>query len=110
MLTWLLQKVSHRACQNVLPAKTHRRAVVKQHEEPGGCQDCWVGPGPSTSSRNIPAHVLAVARACHLTYTWSGRCWIASISLLHGRHINIKYEPYRLSGCPVDRLKEPIAP
>ncbi|KAK1678428.1 hypothetical protein QYE76_039276 [Lolium multiflorum] len=57
-------------CENVLPAKTHRRAVVKQHEEPGGYQDCWAGPGPSTSSRNVPAHVLAVARACHLTYTW----------------------------------------
>src|SRR5215217_1901580 len=43
----------------LLPAKTHRRAVVKQHEEPGGCQDCWVGTAPSTSSRNVPAHVLA---------------------------------------------------
>ncbi|KAK1648656.1 hypothetical protein QYE76_066461 [Lolium multiflorum] len=38
------------------------------------------------------------------------KVWIASISSLHGRHVNIKYEPYRLSGCPVDRLKEPIAP
>jgi hypothetical protein len=24
----------------LLPAKTHRRAVVKQHEEPGDSQDC----------------------------------------------------------------------
>ncbi|KAK1680904.1 hypothetical protein QYE76_041752 [Lolium multiflorum] len=64
---------------DLLPAKTHRRAVVKQHEEPGGFQG---GSGPW--SLDIVPQMLRTrpsgCRACHLTYTWSGRCWIASIS------------------------------
>ena len=84
--------------------------MVKQHEEPGSSQGRLVDLGTSRRPANALAHVLAVARECHLTYTWSGRCWIALISFLHGGHVNIKYEPDRLSGCPVDRLKEPIAP
>ena len=47
---------------------------------------------PRATARNALAHDL-IARACHLTYTWSGRWWIASFSFLHGKHVNIKFEP-----------------
>ena len=71
------------------PTGEHRRATRRAGRLPG----LLVGPGPSGDGPQNPAHVLAIARACHLTYTWSGRWWIASISFLHGRHVNIKSEP-----------------
>src|SRR3954470_24127829 len=75
------------ACQNP-PASSD-----EQHEEPGGSQDCWCALVPRATARKTPARVLADARACPLTYTWSGRGWIASIGFLHGKHVNVKFEP-----------------
>src|SRR5436189_5488644 len=42
----------------------------RQHEEPGGSQDCWWALVPRSTAQNL-AHVPAFgfARACHLTYT-----------------------------------------
>src|SRR3954462_6711220 len=64
------RSVSHRACQNVLPAKTHRRAATGNTVEPGSPWDGW-GPGsldngPQTSGTCRASWFL---RACHLIYT-----------------------------------------
>ena len=84
------QSGRERPFASLLPSETHRRAATSNTVEPGGSQDCgwpWsLGRRPA-----MPRHTSRLnARVCHLTYTWSGRCWIASISFLHGRHINIK--------------------
>src|SRR5215213_6708869 len=68
------------------------------------------GPGPSTSSRKCSGTRPGGCKGVPPDLYLARKVWIASISSLHGRHVNIKYEPYRLSGCPADRLKEPIAP
>ena len=93
----------------LLPSKTPRRALVKQHEEPGSSQGRLVDPWHLASSRKSsgarPGGCLGVPPDLDLV-----RKVLVLRLFLHGRHVHIKYEPYRLSGFPVDRLKEPIAP
>src|SRR6185369_13362897 len=65
---------SHRACQNVLSVKTHRRAAtgnMKSREVAGAL----ASTASSSTARN-PAHAedSRECKACHLTYTRSGRC------------------------------------
>src|SRR6185503_5148064 len=66
--------MSHRACQNVLSVKTHRRAATgntKSREVAGAL----AGTAPSSTARNSSTRRgLRRRRACHLTYTRSGRC------------------------------------
>src|SRR4051812_9045616 len=66
--------MSHRACQNVLPAKTHRRAATSNTKSREVPRTAGVLV-PRTTARNLPARAarLGSCRACHLTYTWSGR-------------------------------------
>ena len=74
-------------CRQNPPASTD-----EQHRRAGRLPRLRWALVPRATARNALAHVL-IARACHLTYTWSGRCWIASTSFLHGKHVNIKFEP-----------------
>ena len=66
--------MSHRACQNVLSVETHRRAATgntKSREVAGAL----AGTAPSSTARNPGTRRgLIRRRACHLTYTRSGRC------------------------------------
>ncbi|KAK1628591.1 hypothetical protein QYE76_002906, partial [Lolium multiflorum] len=94
--------------QRLVTLQNPRRALVKQHEEPGSSQGRLVDPWHLASSRKswraswrlqgVPPDLDLVRKVLVLRL------------FLHGRHVHIKYEPYRLSGFPVDRLKEPIAP
>jgi hypothetical protein len=43
---------------HVLSVKTHRGAVTRQHEEPGGSRDYWWAPVPRSTAQD-PAHDLA---------------------------------------------------
>src|SRR6185503_2411803 len=66
--------MSHRACQNVLSVKTHRRAATgntKSREVAGALG----GTAPSSTACNSSTRRgLRRRRACHLNYTRSGRC------------------------------------
>jgi len=65
---------SHQACQNVLSVKTHRRVATgntKSREVAGAL----AGTAPSVNGPQSGTRLCFVSRgACHLTYTWSGRC------------------------------------
>jgi len=65
---------SHRACQNVLSVKTHRRVATgntKSREVAGAL----AGTAPSVNGPQSGTRLCFESRgACHLTYTWSGRC------------------------------------
>src|SRR6185436_13590853 len=102
--------MSHWACQNVLSVKTHRRVVTgntKSREVAGAL----AGTAPSSTARNSSTRRgFRRRRACHLTYTRSGRCERACDDL--PAHINTckhKSEPW---SAPQDDscigFKEPI--
>ncbi|KAK1615434.1 hypothetical protein QYE76_020951 [Lolium multiflorum] len=63
---------------HVLPAKAHRRAVVKQHEEPGGFQG-GSGPWSLDVVPNAPAHDRDGHLRCSRTEHWDAREWDFSI-------------------------------
>ncbi|KAK1692915.1 hypothetical protein QYE76_009612 [Lolium multiflorum] len=61
----LLEPTEEEQEQKMLPSKTHRRALVKQHEEPGSSQGRLVDPW-HLACPNLLANVRRL-QACHLT-------------------------------------------
>ncbi|KAK1610619.1 hypothetical protein QYE76_034292 [Lolium multiflorum] len=61
----------------LLRSETHRRAATGNTVESGISQDCgWPWSLRATARKASARTSDADARACHLTYTWSGRCWM----------------------------------
>jgi hypothetical protein len=69
-----LDTIQRNGSCELLPSKTHRRAATGNTVEPGGSQDCWWVLVPrATAAKLLVRTSDAGERACHLTYTWSGR-------------------------------------
>ena len=66
--------MSHQACQNVLSVKTHRR-VATGNTKSREIAEALAGTASSSMARNSSTRrAFWRCRACHLTYTRSGRC------------------------------------